>query len=228
MNPTEAEHIRDQVAIQGWAVFSDDRVAQEDMDAMAELANQFGKPSDRDGGPLWPITQRANTGTFSETNAEAEFHTDSQYHLEPEPYFLLFCVSPAACGGGVNTLLHLSDIKAELNEVFDEPDYLRLQAPEWSWKTPQVFVKAGAPPLVDELPVFGQGRIRWRYNNLLPADSKQDFISIKFRDYLANHPARTTLTLRAGDVLLCDNHRALHARTSFDDPNRKLYRTRLW
>ena len=81
----------------GWLLFNDSSVADGELAAMDRIAREFGIPSERDGGALWPIVPRSAHGTFSETNTEALFHTDAQYHREPEPYFLLFCVTPAAC-----------------------------------------------------------------------------------------------------------------------------------
>jgi alpha-ketoglutarate-dependent taurine dioxygenase len=187
----------------------------------------FGTPSDRDGGALWPIVQRAKIGTFSETSDEAAFHTDAQYHLEPEPYFLLFCVKPAACGGGMNSLLHVNHINALLNQEFSEAERAILHSPVWSWRTPQVFIDAGEQTQLSNEPILMKDSIRWRFDNLDLNGEQQRALATKFHNYLARHPSRTTVSLRAGDVLLCDNRRTLHARTAFSDPHRKLYRTRL-
>ncbi|HEY6424993.1 MAG TPA: TauD/TfdA family dioxygenase [Pseudonocardiaceae bacterium] len=212
----------------GWVVFHSDEVAAGDKRAMAAIARSLGKESDRDGGALWPITPRARTGTFSITAQETGLHTDAQYHDQPEPRFLLFCVVPAACGGGANRLLRASDVIRRLNDAatLAEADTERLRTEAWSWEVPEIFQTA---PMHNSHAVLGGGdTVRWRHDNLRPGGPEQARTAQRFRDYVETHPAVVDVRLDSGDVLYCDNKRVLHGRTAFQDPRRLLYRTRLW
>jgi len=53
---------------------------------------------------IWDVKARqrdsAYFSTFSETDGEAAYHTDTQYFPEPEPIFLLYCMSRHAVAVG--------------------------------------------------------------------------------------------------------------------------------
>ncbi|MES2093599.1 MAG: TauD/TfdA family dioxygenase [Actinomycetota bacterium] len=215
----------------GWFVFHSDAVAAGDKQAMTAIAEALGTESDRDGGALWPIAPRASSGTFSLTSEEARLHTDAQYHDRPEPAFLLFCVVPASCGGGANRLLRASDLSDGLGstEMLTQADVASLRKEIWSWEVPAVFqtpsTQAISPP---HAVLGGDETVRWRSDNLRPGNDEQSNTADRFREYIEGHPAVETVFLEAGDVLYCDNQRALHGRTAFQDQRRLLYRTRLW
>lgn len=215
----------------GWFVFHSDEVAAGDTQAMTAIAEALGTESERDGGALWPIAPRADSGTFSLTSHEARLHTDAQYHDRPEPAFLLFCVVPASCGGGANRLLRSADVVDGLatSEVLTDEDVARLREDLWSWEVPTVFQTPATQAISPPHAVLGTGNtVRWRSDNLRPGDEEQAATAQHFLDYVEGHPAVETVSLGAGDVLYCDNRRALHGRTAFEDQRRLLYRTRLW
>ncbi len=214
----------------GWVVFHSDDVAAGDKQAMTAIARSLGEESQRDGGALWTVAPRAGAGTFSVTDEEAGLHTDAQYHHQPEPRFLLFCVVPAECGGGVNRLLRAADLIEDLDHTgaLTPADTERLRRESWYWKVPEVFQTASTPTAPGHAVLGPDGTVRWRRDNLSPKDAQQKRTADRFQDYLESHPAVETVLLGAGDVLYCDNKRALHGRTAFRDKRRLLYRTRLW
>ncbi|MFF3754706.1 TauD/TfdA family dioxygenase [Streptomyces sp. NPDC002018] len=218
-----------EVTLRGWAVFHDEDVADGDTAAMNTIARACGRPSARDGGPLWPVAPRAATGTFSVTSAATGLHTDAQYHERPESRFLLFCVRPAECGGGLSRLLRTADLLDGLSETgLDENDTALLERGLWRWRTPEVFRPAARAPSGAH-PVIGRrGRLRWRYDNLVTTENGLAGTARRFHRHIEDHPATETVSLSAGDVLYCDNSLVLHGRTAFRDPGRLLYRTRLW
>lgn len=209
-----------------WFVFHSREVAQGDTRAMLAIALSYGEPSTRDGPELWPIRPISAAGTFSQTASEATLHTDAQYHDVPESRFLLFCVRAARCGGGLSRLLRLSDIATDLERELGQNDTALLRKSLWSWETPSVF-GGDQDELASPHPVVQEEAIRWRYDNLVIEPPLRE-TARRFHRYVENHPAVTSLPLGPGDVLYCDNRRVLHGRTQFDDPNRLLYRVRLW
>lgn len=226
LDADETDAIRAGV-LSGWVLFHSEAVAAGDMAAMDAIARSLGRISYRDGGALWPVTPRARSGTFSVTAESAGLHTDSQYHDWPEAYFLLFCVVPASCGGGANRLLRASDLTAHLDLPAD--DMALLCQDLWTWEVPEVFQPSAETAAANRHAVLGDGgTVRWRYDNLTERGPVQDRVAHRFHDYVESHPAVETQVLGAGDVLYCDNTRALHGRTAFQDPHRLLYRTRLW
>ena len=59
-------------------------------DAVEDFAEMFGELSRRDGGiGAWLVKPRKEAGTYSEIKGPAGFHTDSQYHHQPERLFVL-------------------------------------------------------------------------------------------------------------------------------------------
>jgi len=123
-------------------------------------------------------------------------------------------------------MLALRDVLATI-ENLSPSDVRSLRASEWSWKVPEVFAQNPDDSAVNQ-PVLGLHDIRWRQDNLLQPDVEQIATAERFAAFLHSHPRVTELKLSAGEVLVCDNRRALHARTKFSDPDRLLYRTRLW
>lgn len=195
---------------------------------LERLASSFGSLSRRDGGvAVWPVTPRKPEGTFSETASEARFHTDSQYHASPEPFFLLACDRPAQ-DGGESLFLTRDDVTKIAREALGAGGVRRLQKPVWSWVIPKVFQVPNFPKVSPPAPVLAKNwTIRWRIDNLVTQSAYDKALAHALADALDTSTRRAVLKLEAGEVLLCDNWRVLHARTHFTDPNRRLYRIRL-
>tara|TARA_R110001592_G_C13191467_1_gene752759 strand:- start:6422 stop:7129 length:708 start_codon:yes stop_codon:yes gene_type:complete len=194
---------------------------------LLEFAQQFGEISSRDGGdPIWAVKPRKNKGTFSETDGEARFHTDSQYHADPERFFILACERPA-CDGGETKVITASHAKQLAIEVLGEDAYLRLCAPVWSWEVPEVFCKTGLPKVCPKTSVFqSNGSIRWRIDNLICDNDEDLALAHAFADALENSEYLDEMLLQPGQILIADNWYAMHARKHFTDPQRLYYRIR--
>jgi alpha-ketoglutarate-dependent taurine dioxygenase len=70
------------------------------------------------------------------------------------------------------------------------------------------------------------GEIRWRFDNL-EIDEELRAMAARFRDHIEGHRKVAEFTLRSDSVLICDNRRILHGRTTFTDIDRLLLRVRL-
>ena len=200
-------------------------VAAEDVENFAE---RFGELSRRDGGiGAWPVKPRKKSGTYSEISGPAAFHTDSQYHSHPERFFVLACDTPASEGGD-NLLIGLDDAHAIALEALGPEAVDRLKQSVWRWIVPKVFQSETTPAVSPPSPIFREdGTIRWRIDNIVCENDADLSLAKAFEQALETSPRAEHVRLQSGDVLVCDNWRALHARTCFSDMNRFLYRARL-
>lgn len=182
---------------------------------------------------VWSICPKPSDSalaTFSEHNGEANLHTDSQYTEVPEKYMSLACVRPASCGGGINFVLDTEKIRDSIRE--SEVHYQALQQP-YPIAIPDIF-RSGRPyiekPVVSDYP-----RFRYRYDTMRqgleaahvpPADPRWAALEY-LKEKVEASPAIKRLILKTGDILILDNHRVLHGRSPFVDPDRLLYRVRM-
>jgi alpha-ketoglutarate-dependent taurine dioxygenase len=255
---------RRQLADRGWTLLPDVPFrdgGEPDERAILDLASAFGVPSARDGGrAVWPVAPAgpskavsskaaslraasfeaaSSRATFSTSAGAAGFHTDAQYHAEPEDYVCLFVVRPASDGGSTRLLSAETAICA-LRARPDGAELVELMSrPIWRWRVPAEFavtVQAGMAPTAGLMAALmpvpaapGGLRIRWRSDNLDPAlpESLHDAASL-IGTVFNRAQGAVELQPRPGDVLILDNHRVMHARTWFSDPRRLLLRVRLW
>jgi alpha-ketoglutarate-dependent taurine dioxygenase len=192
-----------------------------DAQAVGDLMMVFGQVSARDGGTLiWPVRPATTDSgaTFSVRAGAAEWHTDAAYRAVPEDFVALLCVRPAD-DGGVSRLLHERHARAGM----DADVVTALRRPGFSWCPPAVF----GGPSTRCFPVLTPDTVRWRWDNLVVARAHRPAARM-FREHLATAAGALELPLEAGDVLVFDNRRMLHARTAFTDPRRHLLRVRLW
>ena len=212
----------------GYAVLPERLPTPLNVAELERFASRFGALSLRDGGvAAWPVKPRKAEGTFSERAGEARFHTDSQYHATPEPFFLLACDTPAR-DGGENLLLTRDDVVEIARDALGSDGVRRLREPVWSWVIPEVFQVPGCSNVSPPAPVLAEdGTIRWRIDNLVTQSTDDLALAHALADALDASRRRTTLKLESGQMLLCDNWRVLHARATFSDPDRLLYRIRL-
>ena len=158
-------------------------------------------------------------------------HTEAPYLTRPPRYLVLHGVQPAACGGGLTSYC---DGYALFNRL---PDWQRESISTLKYEFPVMdnqgnTVKGGIKaPIMEpraELPPllrFSENLLRFgQYctddNSVLVSDvdslALADWVSINYRQCL------TLVPLAQGDILILDNYRMLHARTSFQDQQRFL------
>lgn len=197
-------------------------------EAVETFAEGFGALSRRDGGiGAWLVKPRKDAGTYSEIAGPAGFHTDSQYHQDPERVFVLACDTPADEGGD-NLLIDREDARAIALEALGRAGLARLEQVVWRWSVPKVFQSDSVPAVSPPSAIFrADGTMRWRIDNIVCESDGDLRLATAFEQALEASPRSERVRLQAGDVLLCDNWHALHARTDFSDMNRMLYRARL-
>lgn len=207
------------------------------------LGNLLGTPTatePRERRVLWDVKVRAATtgqfATFSETDEEAEFHTDSAFQPDPEPIFFLYVVQAACCGGGMSYFANGRRIRDRLMQTSSGRDTLHILC--------RTRVPFHIPPAFSHDPdiaeysagtVFGdRPLIRFRRDVILRAlDANPAPENSEIRDAVnlvadvAFSLKTTDLKLPTDSVVFVDNHNGLHGRSRFSDAERHLIRVRV-
>ncbi len=186
---------------------------------------------------VWDIKLRQGEGftTFSEHNSEAPLHTDSQYNHQPEKYIALYVQHQARCGGGKSRILNGGRLFSDLMSTTDGTRLVELLSREKvPFLIPTVFTKNQSVNYV-YAPIFAQKIfLRYRKDTLMKGfefhgerfSSKIVNAVLEFDNFIENSPHINQVMLDDGDLLISNNHLALHARTSFSDEQRWLFRVR--
>lgn len=199
--------------------------------ALGRLVEPYGQPWSRVVRHIVPSRDRTVDGRVLN-----EFlHTDGTDWIRPNDYTCLFCVRPDQSRDGESLLL---DVATLLDEMTAEPaagvvHRLASQAVPW-----RIADELGGgvhwEPPID----LAAQHIRWlRYTVTLsgkeglaslPADTANDLLA--FEQAVGNCRGVARMQLQAGDLLLLDNGRSLHARAAIRDPAgsaRELLRTKV-
>ena len=208
--------------------------------AALAISSFYGEPtrsSLRDPRLVWPVQYAEYEGselTFSQTKDEASLHTDSQYFENPEPYFGLFCMTSDEPGKGTSSLVRADEVVASLksargNNVLDE---LKKSFP---FKVPPIFTETGTPEeiVVTWAPILEENKVRYRLDTLnaaLKIGSKITKEQLEamgaFNEVLAGSPS-TNYHMEPGDIMFVNNHKVLHSRSAYSNPDRLLLRVRV-
>lgn len=176
--------------------------------------------------------------SFSETNDEATYHTDTQYFPDPERFFLLYFHEVASCGGGVSSarnVVQLKDVMMRSAEGREALAFFHEQA--LPFRIPTLFTSDGRPETREYTfaPIFGSDvYCRFRHDTLQKGlDDNPEYDTPEARRHLAywqsllaDAPGEVRKFMPRDSLMIIDNHRALHARSAFEDPRRLVIRIR--
>jgi alpha-ketoglutarate-dependent taurine dioxygenase len=208
------------------------------------LALGYPTPTDpRQGKLLWDVKSRSlpegHFATFSEHSERAELHTDTQYYPYPEELFILYSLRAARCGGGRSLLYSAQQLKAQLlNSAMGREAFEILSTFAYPFRVPTVFTASGKVGAVETIsaPIFShQPLIRFRLDTIEKGfqsrpdlDCPEARFGLHVLLGLLEHADHLLDFLMADDqLLICNNHTALHGRTCFQDPQRHLIRVRI-
>lgn len=236
LSESQLELIHKELMANGYCIHS---TAHREEAAVVEyhwnLVNQLGEPLEHNAGKedyIWRVQPTVNDSklkTFSEHAGEADLHTDTQYRRSPERYMSLSMVRDSACGGGQTILL---DYKKVADRVAASPYYAELTS-DYPIMVPDVFSANEskviyAPILADEpLLRFRDDTISKgldAINEPLDSPKRQAFEWLRDELFGSEHIVR--FHLEPGQILVIDNHRVMHGRSAFQDPDRLLFRIR--
>jgi alpha-ketoglutarate-dependent taurine dioxygenase len=211
------------------------------------LALGYPTPTDpRQGKLLWDVKARelppGYFATFSEHSDRAELHTDTQYYPQPEDYFLLYTIRSARCGGGKSILCNAHEIKERLLETAEGAEAFKILSTHlFPFRIPTTFTQKGTVNAIETTlaPIFNeqseQPFIRFRYDTLEKGfkvrpdlETPEARQALRILDHVLENKVNVLNYYLSDDsLLLCDNHRILHGRTSYLDSQRHLIRVRM-
>ncbi len=163
-------------------------------------------------------TTNRNTDQLGYTDAPVDLHTDQPFIAQPPRYQMLHCVRPAD-RGGENAVADGLQAARQLRSLDAEAFRLLTSVPVRFDRRQKEFESLQVRPIV-ELRNGEPHQVRSSYFTYAPHDMAFDVMAAWYRAYarfvsiLEKHQVR--LLLAAGDFLLYDNYRMLHARTSFE------------
>jgi gamma-butyrobetaine dioxygenase/trimethyllysine dioxygenase len=202
---------------------SETRPAEEETEAIVEafaagglrvIGTHFGRIEDL----RTDNTTNVNTDQLGYTDAPVDLHTDQPFLEAPPRLQLLQAIRPAAAGGES----YLVDARAAAEHLrsIDEGAWTLLTTtPARFHRKQRAFEKILDAPFLE---LDGERfRVRWSYFTLAPYQLPFAQMEAWYRAHdrfarLVRDPRHQyRFALRAGDFVLYDNHRMLHARTGF-------------
>jgi alpha-ketoglutarate-dependent taurine dioxygenase len=204
----------------------------------------YPTPTDpQQGHLLWDVKSRSlpkgHFATFSEHSDRAALHTDTQYYDQPEDYFLLYVVRAARCGGGKSLLCDGRDIQSSLLETSQGRDAFDvLSTFPFPFRIPTTFTQEGTVNAIEttQAPIFGEEPlIRFRHDTLEKGfEARPDLDVPEAREALRvlHHVLENKVNvlnhyMQDDELVICDNHTALHGRTIYLDRDRHFIRVRM-
>jgi alpha-ketoglutarate-dependent taurine dioxygenase len=220
--------------------------------ALYALTLMLGYPTSTDqrtGRVAWDVKARPAGGndtrfvTFSERVGSADMHTDSSFYPMPEEHFILYVVRAAECAGGHSLLVDGESIHAALQHTAaGRAAYALLRETPVPFRVPSVYAANDESVEYHVAPVFGAPRragdrftLRWRYDAIrkglagcpsMSSPALLDALEI-MNDVAEEGAARFREQLPTDTLMICDNHRMLHGRTTYTDEQRHLIRIRM-
>ncbi len=195
------------------------------VEAVAGLVGELGESTYT---RIFDLTVSSKTRTMGNTFNEVPPHTDEAFRYSPPGVNVLGCVRPAN-DGGESILVDGFQAATQLRD--SHPDAFALltrYAQDFNRIHPGSLDERGRQPMIvldDRDAVVG---IRFHTRAAGPLNLPSEVV----KDYYSAHRLLCELVfdpsnqlrfrLEAGDAVLFDNHRVLHARAAFGDPRRHL------
>jgi alpha-ketoglutarate-dependent taurine dioxygenase len=201
--------------------------------SMQDIVRQLGTPIAQDaaGTMVWQVrqhTRNADPGPQalglvprSWTLDEFPFHTDGSFE-DPQPaHVALYAVRADRMGGGQTQLKSVAEI---LSHLSNESRHTLLTS-RYRFRVPPEFVKDAADRCLPI--VYGDGLMRWRHEQIDTSEATEAQRAALAELVDAVEVVQPIcLNLHDGDLLVVDNGRFLHARTTILDAERHLLRMR--
>jgi alpha-ketoglutarate-dependent taurine dioxygenase len=184
-------------------------------EGLAVIETHFGRIEDL----RTDNTTNSNTDQLGYTDSAIQLHTDQPFLDRPPRYQLLHCQRPAEQGGD-NFVVDAFAAAHHLADVDQAAFDLLRKVPVKFHRKQQAFERVVVSPIFD-FNVPGGFRIRYSYFTLAPHQRPFAEMEAWYRAYnrfaklVRDERHQYRFRLEAGDFLIYDNWRMLHARTSF-------------
>jgi gamma-butyrobetaine dioxygenase/trimethyllysine dioxygenase len=203
------------VVVRGHGADTEALIAALAADGLAVVETHFGRIEDL----RTDNTTNRNTDQLGYTDSAVELHTDQPFLERPPRYQVLHCMQPAEWGGdnavadGRAAARHLESLDAEAFELL-------CTVPVRFQRRQKAFEALHVGPV---LRFSGEGGFSIRYSYFTMDPHRVPFARMeawyraydRFARLLRDPRSQYRFRLEAGDFLLYDNHRMLHARTRF-------------
>jgi len=218
-DPLERAAALRQVQRLGFAILSGTPVADQ---TVLDIAATFGFVRETNYGRLFDVRVEANPNNLAFTGMAIAPHTDNPYR-DPVPTLQLLHCLRNAVEGGESGLLDGFHAAALLRK--EDPaafDVLTSTLVSFAWSDTGTVLRADRPLI--ELDALGHIR-EVRFNNrsmqalnLSPARTLEFYRAYRcFAEIISRPDLVVSFRLEAGDCVIFDNTRLLHARTAFAD-----------
>ena len=201
--------MRDELAARGYAVVAG-RNIDEPWAFIHELVGE--RPEMVERQPIRPIP---GGRSFASSQGFTPFHTDSQDYRGVSPGLQVMVCRRAARSGGQPRLV---DGWALLDRIERTDRVLHAALTMVGRRHRFYFGDVVAPSVCER-----RGHIAWTHSPMPPADP----IGVALARELDREPV-IELAVPTGAILVVDNHRMLHGRAAFDDPDRDFMRFLAW
>ncbi|KAJ5753304.1 hypothetical protein N7520_010221, partial [Penicillium odoratum] len=165
----------------------------------------------------------------SETAESFPWHTDCSYEECPPQYFALQIIHADACGGGTLSVLELTRLLPLLSATARK----YLSRAEYRINVPPEFIKKGNQSFIIGSVLTNTGRgLRFREDIITPLTTSAGQALVELKNVLRSPGAishtvsLSSELLPSGSIVLIDNRRWLHGRSTVWDPMRHLRRVR--
>ncbi|TBW33999.1 branched-chain amino acid aminotransferase [Azotobacter chroococcum] len=220
----------------GWAVLSPELVA----DRPEPLLKQFGSTVPQyDGNLQWEVRPAPGFEKvpYSQSKNGIGAHTEAPVYSPPPKYVVLHCRRQARCGGGQTMLADGLQFCKEHGGLqrFRQHEVTFVAAPSPGRPGTRVTVPLLTSHHND--PVFRFSYNLFKYGDVNPSEDalvdpqtalNRDFELVELANAAEEFFDRSGIAVLVPDgaALIWDNHRLMHSRSRFDDPQRHL--TRYW
>lgn len=194
-----------------------------------QVAGLLGELADAAYGKVFELTPKLKDLTLGNTTHPVPPHTDESYLHTPTGILILYCVTPAE-DGGETVLVDGFNLAETLRK--ENPDAFRLLATQ-----PQDFHRVVPDEGIDQrtrakvLVLDEDGEVvgfRFHTRTNAPLDAPVRMVkpihaaNFALSELMLDENNHAQFKLEAGDAVMFDNHRVMHSRLGFSDPNRYL------
>jgi len=209
----------------GFVVVEGGPAASGGVEAVANLIGDLGESAYT---RIFDLSPSSSVKTMGNTHKAVPPHTDEAFRYSPPGINLLGCVRPA-CDGGDTVLIDGFQVAAQLRHEDEAAfellcrygqSFNRIHPGELDQRTRQAMIVRD-----DRDEVIG---IRFHTRSAgpldLPATRVRHYYAAhrKFCELMMSEKHQIRFQLQSGDCVAFDNHRVLHSRTAFSDPERFL------
>lgn len=191
-------------------------------DAMlTELVQRWGRGHDHRlaGQLVWDVRQQNGGAARSQGLDEFILHTDASFEDPPPRFVGLFVVREDRLGGGRSEWISSADVLSRVS-----PRSRKRLSADYRVRVPAEFCK-GRPEI--SAPLVCGDMVRYRRELIQEPEDAEGRAALEELENALQGP-RESQALEPGTLLLLDNWRVFHGRTTVHDPARHLKRVRFF